>query len=167
MSRRKSTSFGLESLNRATGRITKKIFKKSDGFLASLILDWPLIVGEGLSKNLSPKKVTFPRNKNKDGTLHLETTSGSQSLMAYHMQPLILQKVNQFFGYDAFHKVTIAQTKNFIKKAPLPQQQFAVLDENDKNKIKRQTKDIEGDDLQDALQKLGEALLRKDQGHEK
>ena len=167
MTKRKSTSFGLEPLHSATGRITKKIFKTSEGFLSSLILDWSLIVGDTFSKNLSPKKTTFPRGKNKEGTLHLETSSGSQSLIAYHMQALILQKVNRFFGYDAFSKISITQTKSQTRTLhSVPTVSTYRLSQEDQDKIHMQTKNVAGDDLKEALQNLGEALIRKDQKHE-
>ncbi len=167
MTKREFTSFGLEPLHNATGRITKKIFKASEGFLSSLVLDWALVVGDTFSKNLSPKKVTFPRGKNKEGTLHLETNSGSQSLIAYHMQAFILQKVNRFFGHDAFAKITITQTKNQVRTSPATRVPSTYrLSQEDQDKIRIQTKNVPGDDLKEALQKLGEALIRKDQNHE-
>ena len=164
-SKRKPTSYGLEPLNAATGRITQSIFKKSEGFLSTLILDWHLILGDTLSQNFFPSKVSFLHGKQKGGTLHIQVSSGSHSMMAYHMQPLILEKINRFYGYEAFNKLSISQTKGFeLPKTSSPKSY--TLTSEEKASILQLTYALDEGDLKNALDCLGQSLLERERQDE-
>jgi hypothetical protein len=168
MEKRTPSFKGLRPLFQIATSVTKKSCAKHEGFLASLLLDWPLIVGADLSRKAHPKKISFPRGQNKGGSVTLAVSSGTDSMIVYHMNPTILDKINTFFGYAAFHQIKVVQTKDmgFIKKTSSSPEK-SVLSEKNQNQITDLTKDLPDSPLKDALERLGKGLYLKDQSHDK
>lgn len=145
-----------------TSSITKKACSKHDGFLASLLLDWSLIVGSELGAKAQPQKISFPHQQNKGGTIILAVGSGSDSMMVYHMHLFILDKVNTFLGYKALDHVRVVQTKSMTTKIIPPKTQPALLSEKDQTDIEAFTSTISDTNLKEVLQRLGKSLYLKD-----
>ena len=73
---------------------------------ADLILEWPRIIGEDLGKACHVLKITFPFKSRQEGCLHLQT-SGSMAAVLPYSEPLIIQRINQYYGYPAIGKIRI------------------------------------------------------------
>ncbi len=71
-----------------------------------LIQDWPVIVGTYLSLNTRPVKITFPTGKKGNGTLLL-AVHGGFATEVQHMEPVLLEKINTYFGYQAVQRLRI------------------------------------------------------------
>ena len=166
MEKRTLSFSGLRPLFQISSSITKKACTKHDGFLASLLLDWPLIVGAELGAKAQPQKISFPPQQNKGGTIILAVGSGSDSMMVYHMHLFILDKVNTFLGHKALDHVRVVQTKIMATKIMLPKTQPAQLSSKDQTDIEAFTSSISDTGLKDALQRLGESLYLKDKPHD-
>lgn len=149
-----------------TSSLTKKACTKHDGFLASLLLDWPLIVGHELGAKAQPQKISFPHQQNKGGTITLAVGSGSDSMMVYHMHLFILDKVNTFLGYKALDQVRVVQTKNMATKKLAPKIQPLPLSIEEQRDIETFTSSISDPSLKEALQRLGESLYLKDKSYD-
>lgn len=98
--------------------LTKTAFNRRGFWLHKVLLEWPHIIGMPLSQWTRPEKITFPANQRYNGTLHLLTAS-SFSLEVQHLSPVLLDKVNTYFGYEALVHLTIKQTslasfKNYL-----------------------------------------------------
>src|SRR5215208_3211768 len=75
---------------------------KKFGFVQSSIVSrWHEIVGERYGKVSLPESIRFPAGKKSGGTLAL-LVEGAHA-------PMIIERVNRFFGYEAVTKVTFRQ----------------------------------------------------------
>ena len=80
------------------------------GFMETeLIAQWPAIAGGDIGTHTRPQKITFPHGERIGGTLHLRVASGAVATQLQHIEPLILQRINGFFGYAAVIRLAISQ----------------------------------------------------------
>src|SRR5678815_2280141 len=105
---------------RAAGELVGEIgglaFKRF-GFVQSAIVSrWAEIVGERYAKVSSPESIRFPTGKKSGGVLTL-LVEGAHSPLLQHLSPLIIERVNRFFGYEAVNRVVFRQGK---PSAPRP-----------------------------------------------
>ncbi|MFN7662319.1 MAG: DUF721 domain-containing protein [Alphaproteobacteria bacterium] len=152
---------GLQSAGKVSSFLTRTLISKKENFLASILYDWPIIVGQKYASQLKPEKVIFPKNKNTGASLHLSVSNGSVALMAHHLQPFILSKVNQFIGYQAFDKITLQQTKNpsSLSAPHTYPNSPASLTLAQEEELKNLLKETPDGDLKEALENLGKSLF--------
>jgi len=87
------------------------------GFVQSAIVSrWSEIVGERYARVSSPESIRFPTGKKSGGVLTL-LVEGAHSPLLQHLAPLIIERVNRFFGYEAVNRVVFRQGK---PSAPRP-----------------------------------------------
>lgn len=127
------------------------------GFAAvELITRWPEIAGATLARDSTPERLSFPGSSRTGGTLRIRA-SGSMALELQHLEPLILEKINLYFGYNAVERITIVQgpslKKQIVRPPPLPPLTPAEADEVD-----LQTANIGQETLRGALNRLGKAV---------
>ncbi len=88
------------------------------GFVQSSVVSrWSEIVGERYAAVSAPESIRFPQGKRSDGVLTL-AVSGAHAPMMQHVVPVIVERVNRFFGYAAIARVTIRQGD--IARPPAP-----------------------------------------------
>lgn len=97
---------------RATGEIIGDIggpaFKRF-GFVQSAVVSrWKEIVGERYAKVSSPESIRFPTGKKSGGTLTL-LVEGAHAPLVQHLGPMIIERVNRFFGYQAIVQIAFRQ----------------------------------------------------------
>ena len=92
---------------------------KRFGFVQSAIVSrWAEIVGERYAKVSLPESIRFPAGKKSSGTLTL-LVEGAHSPLLQHLTPLITERVNRFFGYEAVNKIAFRQGRP-APSAPAP-----------------------------------------------
>lgn len=106
------------TLSKCLNHLVDPICRKQGFVNASVVLDWPQIVGQNFADLCQIIKVTFPFNSRLDGCLHLNTTSSLAAVLAYE-EPLILEKINRYYGYEAISKLKIFHGLKSIKKKPV------------------------------------------------
>ena len=122
-----------------------------------ILTRWPDIVGPELAAECSPEKLLFDRTSNREGTLHLRV-SGVSALEIQHQQPLILERINAFYGYRAVARVV-------LKQAPLPPVATAVqpspvgLSDIEQESVDQATGNLANNDLRQALARLGQSII--------
>nr|WP_294849650.1 DUF721 domain-containing protein [uncultured Sphingomonas sp.] len=97
-------------------------FKKF-GFVQSAVISrWAEIVGERYAKVSVPESIRFPSGKKSDGTLTL-MVEGAHAPLMQHLAPMVMERVNRFFGYEAVTKVAFRQGRiaRPAARAPRPQ----------------------------------------------
>jgi hypothetical protein len=99
----------LKSLHPFLSKVAGTALKKRGFYNADLLLEWPKIVGADLAKASYPKSLAFPPHSRRDGTLTV-VTGGAFSLNLEMMKPVLLERVNLYFGYTAVIRVRIVQT---------------------------------------------------------
>jgi len=88
-------------------KIARNLLGKEGFATADIIADWQAVAGEKISECSVPLKIKFPRGKNQGGTLHILVAGGGFVQYISYQKPVILEKVNQYFGYDAVSDLKI------------------------------------------------------------
>ena len=103
-----------------SGRVCRRnrgVAFKRFGFVQSAIVSrWSEIVGERYAKVSSPESIRFPAGRKSGGVLTL-LVEGAHSPLLQHLSPLIIERVNRFFGYEAVNRVVFRQGKPPARKA--------------------------------------------------
>jgi hypothetical protein len=90
------------------GAIGGKSFRRF-GFVQSAIVSrWAEIVGERYAKVSSPESIKFPTGGKTGGALTL-LVDGAHAPLIQHLTPMIIERVNRFFGYAAVNRVVFRQ----------------------------------------------------------
>jgi hypothetical protein len=97
------------------GAVGGMAFKRF-GFVQSAIVSrWGEIVGERYARVSSPESIRFPTGRKSGGVLTL-LVEGAHSPLLQHLSPLIIERVNRFFGYEAVNRVVFRQGKPPARK---------------------------------------------------
>ena len=87
------------------------------GFIqGSIVSRWGEIVGERYARVSSPESIRFPTGRKGGGALTL-LVEGAHAPLVQHLGPLIIERVNRFFGYAAVDRVVFRQGR-LPAKAP-------------------------------------------------
>jgi hypothetical protein len=115
---------GARPCGELVGDIAGTTFKRF-GFVQSAIIGrWTEIVGARYAKVSTPESIRFPAGKKAGGTLTL-TVVGAHAPLMQHLGPLIIERVNRFFGYEAVSKLAFRQGRA-PKAEARPQRPVAV-----------------------------------------
>lgn len=157
---------GLTRLSEGIAPLLKKLLGKQGLAEIEILSNWINIVGEEIAEYSLPQKIEFKSGSRNGGILHLIAAGGAFALEIQHKTPIILEKVNTFFGYRAVEKIKIIQNNTFLDT-------FSDVKNDDKTEKKlvskeQQTyisgmiKDVQNPDLKARLQSLGESIAKKD-----
>ena len=79
------------------------------GFIqGSIVSRWGEIVGERYARVSSPESIRFPAGRKGGGALTL-LVEGAHAPLLQHLAPIIMERVNRFFGYSAVDRVIFKQ----------------------------------------------------------
>ncbi|HET8611774.1 MAG TPA: DciA family protein [Sphingomonas sp.] len=88
------------------------------GFVQSSVVSrWPEIVGPRYAGVSSPESIRFPAGKRAQGVLTL-TVEGAHAAMLQHVAPVLIERVNRFFGYEAVARIQIRQGAALLRRKP-------------------------------------------------
>ncbi len=149
--------------------LTRKAFEKYGFSAATLITDWPAIVGQDLSRQTAPEKLKWPRApempgappgadaaptpKARQGAVLFIRVEGPRALEIEYKRAQIAERINAYFGYRAIAEIRIIQ-------APLPKpvaRKRVEVTAADKVSLPS----VADDDLRTALEKLGAGIRAK------
>jgi hypothetical protein len=83
-------------------------FKRFGFVQGAVVSRWPEIVGDRYAKVSTPESIRFPAGRKAGGTLTL-SVEGAHAPLMQHLGPLIIERVNRFFGYEAVAKIAFRQ----------------------------------------------------------
>ncbi len=150
---------GLRMLGVTVPKLTDKAMRKR-GFVESAIVHrWSSIAGEDVAGWCAPDRVAFPRDRRAGATLHL-VVPGARALELQHLEPVLLERINTVFGYDAITRIAIRQgplPESRKRRRPEPRS----LDLGEEDWIAGQVTEFHDQDLKNALQALGRAVLSR------
>ncbi|MBX9634631.1 MAG: DciA family protein [Magnetospirillum sp.] len=104
---------GMVSIAVPADRVTKPVFGRHGFASGALVVDWPAIVGSAVAAHTLPLRIRFSPQDRSDGTLEIKVASSAFSTEIQHLEPLILERINGYFGWKA-----VARLK--LKHGPLP-----------------------------------------------
>src|SRR3954451_23189921 len=97
------------------GGIGDPSFRRFGFIQGSIVSRWAEIVGGRYAKVSSPESIRFPTGRKSGGVLTL-LVEGAHSPLLQHLSPLIIERVNRFFGYVAVTRVVSRQGKPPARK---------------------------------------------------
>ena len=98
------------------GAIGDRSFRRFGFVQSSIVSRWAEIVGERYAKASSPESIRFPLGKKTGGVLTL-LVDGAHAPLIQHLTPMIVERVNRFYGYAAVNRIVFKQGK---PPAPAP-----------------------------------------------
>lgn len=115
MSKRKGQEESPRSCRaRAAGELVGDIGAQSFrrfGFVQhSIVSRWSDIVGDRYAKVSCPESIKFPAGRKAGGVLTL-MVDGAHAPLIQHLTPMIVERVNRFFGYAAINRIVFRQGK--------------------------------------------------------
>ncbi|MEX1034454.1 MAG: DciA family protein [Sneathiella sp.] len=165
-----------QTQNRAGPRAIASLVGKSSraalirrGFAqADILTHWPAIVGPNLANFSSPEKLSYSRQSNKEATLRIRVAPGWAPEFQ-HFEPLIVERINSFFGYRAVARLQLIQApvqkpETRTKTPPAP------LSVTQENWIKETIKNITDESLKKRLEAVATSMLgarNRGQEHDK
>jgi hypothetical protein len=140
--------------------VTHSLFRQQGFAAASIILDWHLIVGEKFAEHCQPMKIVFPFNQRREGRLYVTASSALATEIAF-LEPMILDKINRYFGYPAVAKIVVKHG-NISKKSKTVTKRKTVAPEM----VETHLHNIQDKQLYQALLDLGVGIF-SDASHKK
>jgi hypothetical protein len=98
------------SAGELVGSVGEQSFRRFGFIQGSIVSRWSEIVGERYAKVSSPESIRFPAGKRTGGVLTL-LVEGAHAPLIQHLTPMIVERVNRFFGYSAINRIVFRQGK--------------------------------------------------------
>lgn len=130
------------------------------GFASTeLVTHWSDIVGAEIAAHCEPLRLKWPRGGDVEApepaTLMLRV-EGPTAIEIQHLAPVILERVNRFFGWRAVGRLSLRQAPLARRAAPAPR---PAPDAQAAARLAA-TLDVADEDLRNALGRLGAAIKR-------
>lgn len=151
----KRGSAGPRAIAGQIDRLTRPALAKRGLAGAAVVAEWHAIVGPAMAQYTCPLRITWPRDKAGEGTLHLRVASSALATELQHLQPQMLERINGYFGYCAVARVAITH-------GPLPRPRPRAKPparQAPPEEVERRLAMVEDPDLKAALAALGKWVL--------
>ncbi|MDX2223159.1 MAG: DUF721 domain-containing protein [Rhodospirillaceae bacterium] len=132
------------------GRAAAPAFGQRGFGATQVITQWAAIVGPDLAALACPLMVRFPRQRNDGATLTVRVAHGPAATTVQMKSPVILDRVNRFFGYAAVARLAVEQGP-----VPAPARPAAVRAEP------HEAATVGSPSVETALRRLGDAVGRR------
>jgi hypothetical protein len=110
----------METLDKHFRTLTQAVFKKHGFAQGDVTAHWPQIVGDTLAHLCVPERIRWPRGEDKQGgTLFLKAQAG-RALDVQYASAAIIEKVNQFLGYQAIATIKVSAAHSIAAPAEKP-----------------------------------------------
>jgi hypothetical protein len=141
-------------------KLIKPIFGERGFSDAAIVNDWQEIVGEYLATHCAPEKIHYTQGHKSKGVLHLRIDNGGLALQLQHLEAVLVERINAYFGFGAVKHIRITQgpltkTQETYFTSPRP------LSEMEERSLNNCLSNVVDDDLHQVLERLGRAILRK------
>ncbi len=143
------------------GELTKRAFGRRGFSSGELIAEWPRVIGDSLSKLSAPERITYPKGKRTGGTLHLRVASGSIAVELQHLEPVLLERINGYFGYKSVDRVKLSQAP-LASEQPEKTTTKQPLGPEKLSEIAAILTDVDDDELRTSLEGLARAIMQRD-----
>ncbi|MBM3487986.1 MAG: DUF721 domain-containing protein [Alphaproteobacteria bacterium] len=148
---------GLRSLASTLPRITSSAVRRRGFLEAELVLRWAAIVGPEFAAETLPERLVHPRRREDGATLHVRCAGGFAPTLQ-HSTPVVLERINRFFGYAAVTGLAIRQSA--LPDRPV-RSAAPELGESEAEVLARRLDGIADPGLRAALEALGRRVLAR------
>lgn len=150
---------GLRAISTALPALKHHLLGGRSVELGGLMADWSAIVGAETAARSLPRKIYFPRTGCRlDATLLVRVEPG-WALEMQHKEPLLIERINGYFGYRAITRLRLQQGPVSRRGAAIGPAARA-LSREEKRQVRRQVSRVRDEALRAALEGLGRALRR-------
>lgn len=150
------------ALAASIGALSKRVLGKRGFAEAELVTDWASVVGPELAAGCQPERLSFPAGKRDGGTLRILVTGGFATELQ-HMEPMVLDRINGYFGYRAVARLTLVHAAPpRTRRTPRNQSLESAGTGPDAGAIEKMEADVarvDDPELRSALVRLGQAIL--------
>ena len=153
---------GMRSLGRIVSKLTGKTYRRRGFIHTEIITRWSAIVGEELAGASLPQRISFPAGENDPGILHVRV-EGARAIELQHMTPLVVERINAYFGYHAVGTLRMSQgegprvPETIAAAPPMPDREREIA-------LDDQVARTRNPELRDALKALGRVVHATQQG---
>ncbi len=135
-----------------------------------IVASWADIVGERYGTRVQPDRLVWPRqpelsdpeNPPKPATLVVHT-DGATALMLSHDSAQVIERINTFYGWAAIGRIKIQQ-KPVLAKRHEARKPLRSLTRSEEKRLEESLEGVENDRLRQALKKLGEQVIARNDG---
>ena len=140
--------------------LTTKALQKYGFSAASLIMDWPAIMGRDFARYAAPERIKWPRSADRtededagasagrSGAVLVLRVDGAKALDVQYRAQQIIERINSYFGYAAIAQLRVIQ-------APMPVAPERREPRARAEPLVREVAGIADAELRDALARLG------------
>jgi hypothetical protein len=147
---------GLRAVGVAVSKVaTPIVVRRGGGILVRLKSEWVAIAGPDSAE------VSWPTALGRDGVLKLRARPGA-ALELQHRAPLLIERINQFFGHSVISRLALVQGPLPVLARP-SRPVLRPLSEAAAMALDRQLSGIADQDLRAALTRLGKAVTGQQQ----
>jgi hypothetical protein len=151
----------MERLDRHFENLAAASFARYGFAYGELLARWPEIAGTETACLCSPQRIKWPRGGGDDkrklaGTIVLRAEPGC-GLEVQHLVPLILERVNQFYGFGAISAAVVQQGSSH--SGNLLRKKGNSLDPKLEKAIDERTDQVADVELRAALRRLGAGVM--------
>jgi hypothetical protein len=148
---------GPRGLGEQVGKLAGAVMRRRGFAVAEVLLRWPAIVGATLAEQTCPERLGFPTGKADEATLRLRVAPGFAPEVQ-HLAPLIVERINTFYGYRAVARLKIVQGPLPARRQPAAPAERP-LGPDEEARLHALTTGIADAELRAALERLGRSLL--------
>ena len=145
------------TLNTLVRRLTLPLFGKRGFADGRIVADWAEIVGPLLARSSLPLRIAYSRGTRTDGLLHLKVAPGGFATELQHVEPILIERINGYFGYRAVARLRLVQGP-LPPPPPVPQTPVP-LDAEAEARLQHTLEGIADPTLRTRLESLGRSVL--------
>lgn len=157
-----------KALGLALNRLTRPVLKQRGAALVDILGHWDAIAGPLLAAETQPERLIYAAGAGHAATLEV-AVSPAFALELQHLAPLVVEKINGYFGYRAVAGLKLKQMP--IRRAESPRDSAVAtrresrpLSDAEQEKLRDLLAGIEDRGLRQALESLGRSLLGAQRG---
>lgn len=155
--RKRNSGHSPRPLATIARKVTGAAFRRRGFAQQEMITRWATIVGETVAEYSQPDRIRFSRDSREGGVLYVRA-EGAFALELQHMETLMLERVNAYFGYRAVTKIAIKQGP--LNRQPDTKKSVRVpLTAEEKAFVKATTTETQHEGLRLALEAVGRSLF--------
>jgi hypothetical protein len=156
MGKRSKFSGGPRTLGSVLPQATDPIARRRGFQNGEILTRWAEIVGPEVAEKSSPDQLSYAQGKGIGGTLRVRVDS-AWALELQHLEPVIIERINTFFGHAAVSHLKLIQAP--VSQATPPKREpTPEVTEAQRQAVDHVVADLEDDELRASLRTLGERV---------
>lgn len=154
---------GFRKASEETATILSPLHRRRGFAQADIITRWSEIVGPTMADQCRPERLQWPRDESAgDGAaLHMVVAHG-WATEVQHMEPVIVERVNRFFGWRAVGRLKLRQANIEPRRRPAAPKTRPLTDA-EKAQLDKLVEGVADPRLKESLRRLGATIFAAEQ----